>query len=124
MAEKNGGPFPLLSNVQGNAISSDVVLLENGAVDASNTFRSRHSTQHQTGTHGRAAREEGAARNSWPKNHPLPCRCDVRHTKSCFGLGLAGGPRKYGEMQVPPENEAQLAVEIDRRTIRIEHVQE
>jgi hypothetical protein len=40
------------------------------------------------------------------------------------GLGLAGGPRKYGKMQLPPENEAQLAVQIDRRTIRIEHVQE
>ena len=41
-----------------------------------------------------------------------------------FGLELASGPRKYGEMQMPPENEAQLAVEIDRRTIRIEYLQE
>jgi hypothetical protein len=41
-----------------------------------------------------------------------------------FGLLLAGSPRKYGEVQLPPEKEAQLAVEVDCGTIRIEHVQE
>src|ERR1700733_5973555 len=59
---------------------------------------------------------------SWP---PCPCvRGKDVVLQLSFGLARAGGPRKYGEMQVPPENEAQLAVEIDRRTIRIEHVQE
>src|ERR1700758_2122670 len=41
-----------------------------------------------------------------------------------IALGLAGGPRKHGQMHVPPENKAQLAVELDRGTVRIEHVQE
>ena len=43
---------------------------------------------------------------------------------SSVGLEVAGGARKHGEMHAPPENEAQLAVEIDRRTVRIEHMQE
>jgi hypothetical protein len=64
VAEKNGWPFPLLSYMQGDAISSDVVLLEKGAVDASKPFRSSHSTQQQAGTNGSPTREESAARNS------------------------------------------------------------
>ena len=35
MAEKNRWPFPLLSHMQGDAIGSDVVFLQTGAVDAS-----------------------------------------------------------------------------------------
>ncbi len=61
MAEKNGWPFPLLSYVQGDAISSDVVLLEQGAVDACKTLRSSHSTQQQAGSNDSPAREESAA---------------------------------------------------------------
>ena len=64
MAEKNGWPFTLLSDVQGDAISSDVVLPEKGAVDASKTCRSSHSTQQQAGTNGSASREESAASGS------------------------------------------------------------
>ena len=71
MAEKNGWPFPLLSYVQGDAISSDVVLLEKGAVDASKTFRSSHSTQQQAGTNGSSAGEESAARNGIRIHAPL-----------------------------------------------------
>ena len=65
MAEKNGWPFPLLSYVQGDAISADVVLPGKGAVDASMTFRSSHSTQQQTGANGGPAPEESAARNGF-----------------------------------------------------------
>ena len=43
---------------------------------------------------------------------------------SSVGLGVAGGPRKHGQMHVPPENEAQLAIELDRGMVRIEYVQE
>jgi hypothetical protein len=50
--------------VQGDAISSDVVLPEKGAVDASKTCRSSHSTQQQAGTNGSASREESAASGS------------------------------------------------------------
>jgi hypothetical protein len=63
VAEKNGWPFPLLSYVQGDAISSEVVLLEKWAV-ASKPFRSSHSTQQQAGTNGSPTREESAAGNS------------------------------------------------------------
>jgi hypothetical protein len=64
VAEKNGRPFTLLSYVQGDAIGSDVILLEQGAVDACKIFRSSHSTQQQAGTNGNPAREESAAGNS------------------------------------------------------------
>ena len=86
MAEKNGWPFPLLSYVQGDAISSDVVLLEKGAVDAANTSRSRHSTQQQTGTNGSPTREESAARNgiriNAPLGHPFVAACACRQRLS------------------------------------------
>jgi len=83
MAEKNGWPFPLLSYVQGDAISSDVVLLEKGAVDASKTFRSSHSTQQQAGTNGSPTREESAARNGWHRNHNAENHFALSHaTKS------------------------------------------
>src|SRR5579864_8220350 len=89
MAEKNGSPLPLLSYVQGDAISGDVVLLEKRAVDPFKTLRSSHSTQQQAGTNSSPTREESAARNSRHRNHVLlPGHGDVRHVRSGV-MGLA-----------------------------------
>jgi len=41
-----------------------------------------------------------------------------------FTVGLGVAPRKHGQMHVLPENEAQLAVELDRGMVGIEYVQE
>ena len=80
MAEKNCWPFPLLGNVQGDAISIDVGLLEQGAVGASTTGRFSHLTQQQASTNGSPRREESAARNSWLRTQIcFPVRCDGGH---------------------------------------------
>jgi len=80
VAEKNSWPFPLLSYVQGDAISTDVVFLEQGAVGASTTARFSHLTQQQASTNGSPSREESAARNSWPRTQIcFPVCCDGGH---------------------------------------------
>jgi len=63
MAEQNGWPFPLLSYVQGDSISSDVVLPEKGVVHGSRTFSLSHLTQQQVCTNGGSARKEHTPRN-------------------------------------------------------------
>ncbi len=80
MAEKNGWPVPLLSYVQRDAIRSDVVLLEKGAVEDCRTFRLRSLPQRQACTNGSPASEESAATSSWHRNRVLlPGRCVGRH---------------------------------------------
>jgi hypothetical protein len=80
VAEKNSWPFPLLSYVQGDAISLDVVLLEQGAVGASTTARVSHLTQQHASTNGSPSREESAARNRWPRTQIcFAVCCDGRH---------------------------------------------
>jgi hypothetical protein len=80
VAEKNSWPFPLLSYVQGDAISIDVVFLEQGAVGASTTARFSHWTQQQASTNGSPSREDSTARNSWPRTQIcFPVCCDGGH---------------------------------------------
>jgi hypothetical protein len=63
VAEKNGWAFPLLSNVQGDAVRSDIVLLE--TVVAPKIFRFSHSTLQQACNNGGASHEQSAARQRW-----------------------------------------------------------
>jgi hypothetical protein len=81
MAEKNGRPFALLSYVQGDAIGSDVVLLE--TLGASRTFRFSHLPQQQACTNSGPTCQESAARDSRHGTHNLlSSRCDGRHVLS------------------------------------------
>jgi hypothetical protein len=56
VAEKDSRPLSLLGYVQGDAIRSDIVVLEVWAVDASRRFRLSHSTQQRARTGSSPAR--------------------------------------------------------------------
>jgi hypothetical protein len=56
VAEKDSRPLSLLGYAQGDAIRSDIVVLEVCAVDASRRFRLSHSTQQRARTNNSPAR--------------------------------------------------------------------
>jgi DNA-binding transcriptional LysR family regulator len=88
VAEKNGWPFPLVSYVQGDAISRDVVLLE--AVVDPRIFRFSHLTLHQACDHGSASDEQSFWSLADNVEVPVRYRLTVNSTDAACEAAKAG----------------------------------